>query len=50
MGLSAGASAPEVLVEEVIAACRSRYDLTIEEIPAMLEDVEFNLPRPLATG
>jgi 4-hydroxy-3-methylbut-2-enyl diphosphate reductase len=50
VGLSAGASAPEILVDEVIAVFRSRYDLTIEETLAMREDVEFNLPRQLAAG
>lgn len=46
-GLSAGASAPEVLVDEVIAAFRSRFDLTIEEITVSREDIVFNLPRVL---
>jgi 4-hydroxy-3-methylbut-2-enyl diphosphate reductase len=48
VGLSAGASAPEVLVEEVIAAFAARYDVKIEETVATREDVEFNLPRQLA--
>jgi len=46
--LSAGASAPEVLVEEVIAAFRARYSLNVEEAVASREDVEFKLPRALA--
>jgi 4-hydroxy-3-methylbut-2-enyl diphosphate reductase len=46
--LSAGASAPEVLVDEVIAAFRDRYDLSVEEITVSREDVVFNLPRALA--
>jgi 4-hydroxy-3-methylbut-2-enyl diphosphate reductase len=50
VGLSAGASAPEDLVEEVVAAFRSRHDLTIEENLMMVEDVEFNLPRQLGAG
>ena len=50
VGLSAGASAPEDLVEEVVAAFRSRHDLTIEENRMMIEDVEFNLPRQLGAG
>jgi 4-hydroxy-3-methylbut-2-enyl diphosphate reductase len=46
--LSAGASAPEVLVDEVLDAFRARYDLTLEEITVSREDVVFNLPRVLA--
>jgi 4-hydroxy-3-methylbut-2-enyl diphosphate reductase len=49
VGLSAGASAPEVLVEEVIAALRTRYDLDIEETTVTREDVAFNVPRALAS-
>jgi 4-hydroxy-3-methylbut-2-enyl diphosphate reductase len=48
VGLSAGASAPEVLVDEVIDAFRSRYDLKIEEVTVSREDIVFNLPRVLA--
>ena len=48
VGLSAGASAPEMLVEEVIAAFRERYELDLEEITVTREDVEFKLPRALA--
>jgi 4-hydroxy-3-methylbut-2-enyl diphosphate reductase len=47
LGLSAGASAPEVLVEEVIDACRARFSVTIEEITVTTEDVQFKLPREL---
>ena len=47
LGITAGASAPEVLVDEVIAACRERYDVTIEEVSAVYEDVSFKLPRAL---
>lgn len=48
LGLSAGASAPEVLVENVIAACRDRFDVAVEEVSAMEESVRFNLPRMLS--
>ncbi|MDJ0684434.1 MAG: 4-hydroxy-3-methylbut-2-enyl diphosphate reductase [Alphaproteobacteria bacterium] len=47
VGVTAGASAPEVLVDEVIAACRARYDVTVEERVTAREDVEFKLPRSL---
>ncbi len=47
LGITAGASAPEVLVEEVIAACRQRFDVAIEEIRVTQENVVFKLPRAL---
>ena len=50
VGLSAGASAPEVLINDVIAAFKSRYDVTVEEAVVTREDVEFKLPRALVAG
>ncbi|WP_422075370.1 4-hydroxy-3-methylbut-2-enyl diphosphate reductase [Tranquillimonas rosea] len=47
IGLTAGASAPEVLVNEVIDAFRERYDVTVETIETATEDVEFKVPRVL---
>jgi len=47
LGITAGASAPDVLVEEVIAACRERFDVTIEEVIVTNESVQFKLPRVL---
>jgi 4-hydroxy-3-methylbut-2-enyl diphosphate reductase len=47
LGITAGASAPEVLVEEVVAACRERYVVTLEEVTVVEENVTFNLPRAL---
>lgn len=47
VGITAGASAPEVLVDEVIAACRVRYDVTVEEVVAAEENISFKLPRIL---
>ncbi len=47
LGITAGASAPEVLVEEVIAACRERFDVNIDEVTVTSEDVVFKLPRIL---
>jgi 4-hydroxy-3-methylbut-2-enyl diphosphate reductase len=44
VGITAGASAPEVLVEEVIAAFRERYDVTVREIATATESVQFKLP------
>jgi 4-hydroxy-3-methylbut-2-enyl diphosphate reductase len=47
IGLTAGASAPEVLVEEVIDAFAVRYDITVESVRTADETIEFNLPRTL---
>jgi 4-hydroxy-3-methylbut-2-enyl diphosphate reductase len=47
IGVSAGASAPEVLVEEVIDAFRGRYDVSLEEVAIAQEDMHFKLPREL---
>jgi len=48
LGLTAGASAPDRLVEEIIAAARTRYDVTVEEISVTAETVSFSLPRLLS--
>jgi len=47
VGVTAGASAPEVLVNEVIDAFRDRYDLTVEMVETAVENVEFKVPRVL---
>jgi len=47
VGLTAGASAPEVLVGEVIDALRQRFDVTAEEIDHTPERMVFKLPREL---
>ncbi len=47
LGLSAGASAPEVLVEELIQACEMRYNVILKRITLGSENVRFNLPRVL---
>lgn len=47
LGLTAGASAPEDLVQGLIAACRARFDITVEEITTAKESVVFKLPRVL---
>ena len=44
LGLSAGASAPELLVEEVVAACRARHTVTVEEVKVAEETVTFRSP------
>ena len=47
LGISAGASAPEELVEAFLAACRDRFTVTMEDVPVRPENVRFNLPRIL---
>jgi 4-hydroxy-3-methylbut-2-enyl diphosphate reductase len=47
LGLTAGASAPELLVNEVIDAVRARYDVTVEQVETAVENVEFKVPRIL---
>ncbi len=47
LGVTAGASAPEVLVEEVIGAFAERYEISIETISTADENVFFPLPREL---
>ena len=47
IGITAGASAPEVLINEVIDAFKDRYDVTEEVIETAVENVEFKVPRVL---
>jgi 4-hydroxy-3-methylbut-2-enyl diphosphate reductase len=47
VGITAGASAPEVLVEEVIAAFRARYAVTEHLVETAQENIEFKVPRIL---
>lgn len=50
LGITAGASAPDVLVDEVIDACRAHFDVTLEEVITAREDIEFKLPRQLVAS
>jgi 4-hydroxy-3-methylbut-2-en-1-yl diphosphate reductase len=47
VGLTAGASAPEVLVNEIMDAFRAHYDVTVENVTLREENVSFKLPREL---
>jgi 4-hydroxy-3-methylbut-2-enyl diphosphate reductase len=47
VGLTAGASAPDVLVQGVIDALAARFDVTVEELGPAREPVTFKLPRVL---
>jgi 4-hydroxy-3-methylbut-2-en-1-yl diphosphate reductase len=48
LGVSAGASAPEELVEELLTRLAERFTLNIEEVRVASEDVVFKLPREVA--
>ena len=50
IGLSAGASAPESLVMEIINEMRSRYDLQLDEDALVEETLTFKLPSILSDG
>jgi 4-hydroxy-3-methylbut-2-enyl diphosphate reductase len=47
IGITAGASAPEVLINEVVDAFRDRYEVTVEMVETAVENVEFKVPRVL---
>lgn len=47
LGVTAGASAPDILVDEVLDACRGRFDVQLEEISVTTENVSFKLPKEL---
>lgn len=49
LGLTAGASAPEILVEEVLTAAREHFSVTLEEVRVTEETVAFVLPPELRT-
>ena len=50
VAITAGASAPELLVNEVIDAFRARYDVTVELVETAVEKVEFKVPRVLRSA
>jgi 4-hydroxy-3-methylbut-2-enyl diphosphate reductase len=47
IGITAGASAPEELVEEILSAIAQRFDLEIEDVVTAVESIAFNVPREL---
>lgn len=47
LGITAGASAPEVLVNEVIDAFRGKYEVAVEVVETAVERVNFKVPRVL---
>jgi 4-hydroxy-3-methylbut-2-enyl diphosphate reductase len=47
LGVTAGASAPEVLVDEIIDAFKSRFEVKVESVTTAEESIAFKLPREL---
>ncbi len=47
LGITAGASAPEILVEELLSSCREHYQIEIQQVEGAVEDVTFKLPKTL---
>ena len=47
LGITAGASAPEVLVDEIIKALGERFEVTVEQVRTADERIAFNVPREL---
>jgi len=50
VGITAGASAPEVLVDDVIEALRRIGPVAVSVLPGREENIEFRLPAELAAG
>lgn len=50
IGLTAGASAPEILINEVLDAFRARYSVLVEPVETAVENIEFKVPRILREG
>ena len=48
LGVTAGASAPELLVQELVDRLRETYEVTVEEVSVASENVTFSLPRALS--
>ncbi len=47
LGVTAGASAPQILVDEIVDAFRARFATSIETVTTAHEDIAFKLPREL---
>ena len=50
VGITAGASAPEVLVQGLIDGLRARFDVTVSDLEGIEENVTFRLPRGLTNA
>lgn len=49
VGITAGASAPEILVRELINHLSSRYEVSEDQVVSATEDIEFKLPKSLVS-
>ena len=47
IGITAGASAPEILINRVIESFKTRYNVTLETVEAATENVTFKIPKIL---
>ena len=47
VGITAGASAPEVLVNEIVDAFKARFEVRVESVVTAVENIAFNVPREL---
>jgi 4-hydroxy-3-methylbut-2-en-1-yl diphosphate reductase len=47
LGITAGASAPELLVDEIVDAFRARFEVRLENVVTREERIAFNVPREL---
>ena len=47
IGISSGASAPEVLVNNFISSLKDKYEVEIEEVEIIKEDIVFKVPKKL---
>ena len=47
IGISSGASAPEILVENFISDLKKRFTINIDEVEIIKEDVVFKIPKKL---
>jgi 4-hydroxy-3-methylbut-2-enyl diphosphate reductase len=47
VGITAGASAPELLVQKLIARLDEHYDVTVDTLDGIEENVHFRLPPEL---
>lgn len=50
VGVTAGASAPEILVEQVVSKLKERAGAEVAELPGIVEQVTFSMPRELASA
>ena len=50
VGLTAGASAPEELVQDLITALGQRFSIALQDVAPVRETVAFKLPRALAVA